>query len=296
MKKNYILTGGFLAATLLLINTVNVNSKQLAPPAGSNGDPNGSNATCAQSGCHAAPVSTASSSDVTFTIGTGQPTTPLTSAFTYQPNTTYNIGFVINAAPTGSGNTNYYGFQLSALDASNAKAGTFAVTTSTNTSLDNTAGFQWIGHKGANSNKTWVFKWTSPAASSGPVTFYYSFVAAKSAQPASNPEGTVYKNTVTIQEGAGSGINNLDGIASGLTVFPNPINNQFGLSFDAIETADFRAEVYNLNGAVVANLFEETVSAGKFNRTFNINDLSAGVYMVKLSSGQGSVTQKIFKQ
>lgn len=295
MKKNYILTGGFLAATLLLINTVNVNSKQLAPPAGSNGDPNGSNATCAQSGCHAAPVSTATTSDLTLTIGTGQPTTPLDNSFAFQPNTTYNIGLVINAAATGSGSNNYYGFQLSALDASNAKAGTFAVTTATNTAIDNTAGFQWIGHKGANSNKTWVFKWTSPSFSTGAVTFYYSFVAAKTAQPASNPEGTVYKGTVTI-EPLLSGINNLDGIASGVTVFPNPVNNQFGLTFDAVETADFKAEVYNLNGAVVANLFDETVSAGKFNRTFNINDLSAGVYMVKLSSGQGSVTQKIFKQ
>lgn len=75
-----------------------------------------------------------------------------------------------------------YGFQLTAIDGTGTQAGTLAATDTVNTQL--VSGFvlgnlrQYIEHTFAGAfpvefnQRTWTFKWTAPAASAGPVTFY----------------------------------------------------------------------------------------------------------------------------
>lgn len=286
MKKSYLVIGSAFIAALIIFNTGRVNSEIPFPPAGNSGDPLTNN-SCARSGCHPSPSNTPSANDLAINIGTTNPTTPLTSSFEYAGGTEYNIAFLPNAF------TGRYGFQLIALDASDQMAGSFTVTNAATTKIVTAGGYQYMGHLNASSFKQWVFKWTAPAASTGPVTFYYAYNTADNNDQATGD--VIYKGNVTINPEF-NGVNDLSNTVADLKVFPNPVSSEFGLSFEAKENADMKADVYSLNGTLVKNLFDETIQTGSVNRIFNVNDLAAGVYMVKLASGDGFVTQKFFKQ
>lgn len=295
MNKKYVLLSIFLVAILATLNVTTVNSKISAPPVASAGDPFNSGATCAQSGCHAGPAQTPGANDLTLNIGTGQPTTAL-AGFHYVPGTLYNLAFSINLFAT----TNpYYGFQIVALDASNNKAGTMTVSNSATTQIVTHAATgtrQYMGHHNANNTHTWPFKWTAPAAGTGPVTFYYAYniCNASSATP-NNPEGTIYHSSVTIQE-LSSGIADISDKVSELSIFPNPISSDFNISFDLKETEKVSAQLYSLDGRLVKELINEKTADGHFTQNSDAGGLSSGVYLIKLNVGDASVTKKILKQ
>jgi hypothetical protein len=296
MKKNYLLLSLFLIAVFAILNVTVVNSKLVSPPAGSSGDPFAAGLTCVQSGCHATGPVTSTSANLTLKIGTSSPTTDLTNSFQYTPGTQYNIAFSILTAAT----TNpYYGFQIIALNSSNARAGTMIVTNANNTRIDSigtTNARQYMGHHNANSNRNWSFKWIAPSSSTGPVSFYYCYnVCSASVANPGNPEGTIYKGTVTIQE-APTGIEDISDKISALNIFPNPVNNEFGLSFDLTEPNTVSSELYALDGQLVKQLINAKAEVGHFMQNFDVRDLPSGIYMVKLNVGEASVTKKIIKQ
>ena len=295
MKKKYFLLTVFLVAAFATFNITTVKSKITSPPAGNSGDPFTA-MTCAQSGCHPQPAQTPPNGDLTLNIGTGNPTTPL-NGFVFTPGTLYNIAF---SFPAIVGATHpFYGFQIVALDASNAQAGTMAVsnaaTTQINTSVA-TGSRQYMGHHTANSGHNWVFKWTAPATCSGPVTFYYAYnkCNASAANP-SAAEGTIYSSEVTIQC-SGAGIENISDKVSELNVFPNPINSDFSISFDLKEANDVSAQLYSLDGKRAKELINEKTEIGHFTQQFDVRELPSGIYLVKLNVGGASVTRKIVKQ
>lgn len=297
MKKKYLLISFFLIAVITIITTTNVNSELQYPPVGSSGDPF-TNLTCAQNSCHAGPEQTATSNEVTINIGTGFPTTQLDNNFVYIPGVTYNIALLISSSISPTPNP-YYGFQMVALNVSNTQAGTMtANVSSTNTIVKTSPGTgtrQYMGHLNANATKNWAFKWTAPSAGTGAVSFYYAFNAASaSTVPPSVPEGTIYKNSVTIQEGV-VGIEHISSKLSFLNIFPNPVSNEFRISFDLKDANSVSSHLCSLDGKLSKELINEKMSEGNFSRVFNIKDMPAGIYLVKLNAGEASVAKKIMK-
>ena len=288
MHKKHLLISAFTIALLAIFSTTNLTSKTVNPPANSAGDPVTGN-TCVQSGCHNGPISTSTSTILSnFKIGTGNPSTDLNSSFAYTPLTAYNIAMSLNSA------TGRYGFQIVALDNSNNQAGTFTVTSATSTKIVVSSGRQYMGHLNANSTKNWVFKWTAPASTVGPVTFYYCYNTSNGdGSPGSD---VIYKGAVTINSSGTTGVADISDKVSALNIFPNPVSNQFGISFDLVESNNVSAQLFTLDGKLCKELISQDLNAGNFNQSFNISDLTAGIYLVKLKVGESSVTKKIFKQ
>ncbi len=289
MKKNYLLLSVSVFALLLFLNTEKVNSKISSPPAGSAGDPF-TNASCSQNGCHGGATITPTANDLTLTIGTNTPTTPLNSSFEYTGGTQYNIGFLINAF------TGRYGFQIVALDGANAQAGTMTVTNAATTKINTSPGTgtrQYMGHLNASSTKNWVFRWTAPAATTGPVTFYYSYAT----EDGDDNPGTnnIYKSSVTINPAA-SAIQDINTKVEALQVFPNPVTSEVGVSFNLLEAGAVSANLYSLDGKRVTGFEVENASSGLFSKILNVSDIDAGVYLLQLNVNGASVTQKIIKQ
>ncbi len=289
MKKNYLFLSISVFALLLLLNTEKVNSKISSPPAGSAGDPF-TNASCSQGGCHGGATITPGANDLTLTIGTGTPTTPLNSSFEYTGGLQYNIGFLINAF------TGRYGFQIVSLDASNAQAGTMTVSNAATTKINTSPGTgtrQYMGHLNASSTKNWVFKWTAPAATAGPVTFYYAYATEDGDDnPGSN---NIYKGSVTISP-APSAINDINNKVEGLQVFPNPVTNEVGVTFNLLETENVSAVLYSLDGKLMTGFAVDNAATGRFSKNLEVSSLSSGVYLLKLNVGGASTTRKIIKQ
>lgn len=100
------------------------------------------------------------------TIGTTSGNQVALNGFQYTGNTQYIINFsVINPS-------NRSGFEMSAITPTNTTAGTFARTNTTNTTLQTYGGIQYIGHRNAGTTSSWSFNWTSPATTTGNITFY----------------------------------------------------------------------------------------------------------------------------
>ncbi|HEX6622752.1 MAG TPA: PQQ-dependent sugar dehydrogenase, partial [Pyrinomonadaceae bacterium] len=154
-----------------------VHAFSAGPPAGYTRAPGEEPEACAE--CH-----------VVENAGTGQLT--LTVPPTYVPGQTYDI----TVRHTNTDQTRVrWGFQLTALDASDEKAGTLAPLDELTQVLDNQGPFpdrQYIEHTsqgtffGQQNGAAWTFRWTAPAENVGPVTFY---AAGNQANGDSNTSG-----------------------------------------------------------------------------------------------------------
>lgn len=79
------------------------------------------------------------------------------------------------------------------------------------------------------------------------------------------------------------------GFAAGISVFPNPVKNMLNITSETILD---NAEIFDVTGRLVKSV--------KFNglltNSVNVNSLSGGNYIVKLTSGENVVARKFIKQ
>ena len=136
----------------------------LPPPDEKTGAPN--EGTCAD--CHAGNALNTSGGSLMLTIPE-----------TYEPNEVYTI--IVELSRAGQSK---WGFEMTALGANGARAGSFTADDAANTQLTETNNKQYIQHTtagtatGTNDAHSWEFKWTAPDADVGPITFYTAGNAA----------------------------------------------------------------------------------------------------------------------
>ena len=149
-----------LFALLFAVSTHSAFAFSTGPPDEKTGAPNEN--TCAQTGCHAG-------NDLNVSGGSLMLTVPET----YVPNEVYTI--VVDLSRAGQSR---WGFEMTALDANGARAGSFATDAAGSTQLSETNSKQYIKHtsvgtaQGTNDAHSWEFQWTAPDADIGPITFY----------------------------------------------------------------------------------------------------------------------------
>ena len=75
------------------------------------------------------------------------------------------------------------------------------------------------------------------------------------------------------------------------SVFPNPATNLVSIS----STSNFsinNVEMFDINGRIIKSIPLDNLS----NVDITISDLSSGVYMMRITTDQGTATKKIVKQ
>ena len=75
--------------------------------------------------------------------------------------------------------------------------------------------------------------------------------------------------------------------------YPNPFNPSTNISFTLLGAANVQLKVYNLLGQEVASLVNEKMNSGQHTVNFNASQLSSGVYIYRLITGNESVTKKM---
>ena len=163
--KNILLVCGVLVL-LFAVSSGSVFAFSFDPPDEKTGAPNES--TCAQTGCHTGNNLNASGGSMMLTVPE-----------TYIPNEVYTI--VVNLSRAGQSR---WGFEMTALDADGARAGSFKADDAANTQVSEANSKQYIQHtsigtaQGTNNAHSWEFEWTAPDADIGPITFYATGNAA----------------------------------------------------------------------------------------------------------------------
>ena len=80
--------------------------------------------------------------------------------------------------------------------------------------------------------------------------------------------------------------------------YPNPFNPSTSINFTVPSLSDVSISVYDINGRFVNALISNTLSAGTYNVVWDGDDMSgnnvsAGIYMYNLTSGETSITNKM---
>lgn len=78
-----------------------------------------------------------------------------------------------------------------------------------------------------------------------------------------------------------------------LYFYPNPFNIESFIEFKVDKKDKIKLSLYNLLGEEIRILMNDFVEAGKYKIKFNGNDLSSGVYIIKLENSNNIVARKI---
>lgn len=88
-----------------------------------------------------------------------------------------------------------------------------------------------------------------------------------------------------------------DMLGKKILVYPNPVENNVTVAFEVENKENLSLELYDLNGKLVKNLLKENMPIGKYQYSYDIGELSPGVYLVTLGIDPSKVaTAKIIKK
>ncbi|MCW3124954.1 MAG: Reeler region domain protein [Bacteroidetes bacterium] len=296
MKRNLVIgVSALFIFTLFQMSSLKLTSNSAQPPqTGLAGDPG--QTTC--NNCH---LGSTRFDDTKFTIrlspdsaGLALPGSIVTSSTEYIPDSLQWVSIELNGS---NGPNTLYGFQLTALDSANNRAGTFTLTNTTKTSQlsNNGTGRKYVGHKSADhTTKAWSFRWRAPQ--SGRVTFYYAGNIANGDGFEYTPGDSVYASSVTITAGPfATGISDVSSVIAAASAYPMPFSNSLHTDFTISQSAPVAIALISMEGVTVRELYDGEASSGKFSRSFELGDIAAGAYFVRIQSGTSSRVIKIIK-
>lgn len=278
MKKHVLLRNGIVASAMLFAS-ISAYTSSSQSPANRSGSPASNSATCASSGCHSGP----SASDQSIIISTDIPATGFKSNTDYTITITGDRGTAsaARAGFTASVETN------SGFEGMISTGGSSGVTTVGLGNFASHAGTQSF----SGSTVSWSFTWNSGNAPDG-TTIY---TAVNFANGNGTTSGDVIlsetlqlmkdQNNVSIAE------NNI----TDMKVFPNPAQEELNISFTNNGVSENTILLIDLQGRVVKTLAKSNMS-GVFNKTYSINDLSAGLYILTIQNDKGVIQERITVQ
>lgn len=80
-----------------------------------------------------------------------------------------------------------------------------------------------------------------------------------------------------------------------LQLYPNPFMNESNLLYTTTKESKVNIELYDINGALIKTLANEIQASGSHSITINGNNLTSGVYIVKLNIDGVVISKQIIK-
>lgn len=256
-----------LLFALAAIWAVNGAYSSSNPPTGASGAPG--EVSCQTSGCHSGGTftGTASLSGLPDTVVAGQ---------------TYNITL------THASNANRAGFQLTALDGSNNRAGDLMA--GTGSGLANASGRQYVRHTSprvlSGGSTNWMFNWTAPSSASGnDVTFYFTSLAANGNGSTSGDNVLIGNKKVVWRPTVSSAEPN---VADWVQCYPTLVSDILQVQLEDGRTGTL--QLFDFRG----NLVEEHLVPG-FAR-ISLGTLPKGQYLARIESEGAQTIRRIIVQ
>ena len=89
------------------------------------------------------------------------------------------------------------------------------------------------------------------------------------------------------------GVNEINGVISS-SVYPNPATTELTIELTTQELENASLFLLDLSGKMVRN--QTATVSGTSTTTMDISSLSAGVYVLKITTDKGSITKKVVKK
>lgn len=277
----------FAALLLSAASTMSFDIMEDSGKAGRTGSPG--ETTC--TGCHTG-----------FAINDGGGSVVISSpdlgtTWEYLPGDTYTIEVTVSR--TGCP---LFGFGLECLTGSTPaqNAGTLIVTNPAETHILNATVSTVVrknmvhtlnGGLGTDS-KTFSFKWAAPTTNVGNVTFYCCGNATN--MNGAKTGDHIYSTSQVVTPAFGAGLNEPAGNAQTFSVYPNPSNENFHVTYSvaAGERVDFT--LMTLDGKVAGPAYTFTGNGSATTSTIILpHDFAAGIYLLRMQHGDMATVQKI---
>lgn len=287
MNKNYIFLAGLVGASLLLSFEWNKSEKleqyYLESHKNTGGAPSGRTGAPGEGNCTSCHTGATQSGNGFNTIVISDINGPVTE---YVPGDTYAV---VVSMTTSSGKN---GFEILALNSSNAQAGTMTITDATHTKIvSGSAGKKYVTHTTSGTTQTtWTFNWTAPATNVGNVTFY---LATNETNSANNDDGDLIRlSNVSIGSTVGVDENsNISDVNLGYASTTNSLN----VIIDSKQNGTAAINILDMSGKSVQ--FEELGSVNNGSNGFSVklnNTLPEGMYVAHISVNNQFVTKKFY--
>ncbi len=294
MNKKLLVLSLLSAPAIILFTSGTLNSYGQSGMTGSPGE-----YTCSVNGCHGA-----GSGGVANNTGPGSLVISTNPAFInneYVPGTTYHVSVVVSES-----GRQLFGFSFEALDNSGSTnlntdntAGSIAITDATHTQktmYNYFSGRTNVMHtkNGGFSQNAMSFNFDWVAPTSGTVNMYAVGLATD--YNGTNSGGdNVYNKSFKLTANSGVGLSAIDVNNFSVQIFPNPVNDVLSLKLNLLSEKQLSVALYSLEGKLSKTLLNQKVPEGLINQSFSINDISQGVYLLKIVSADGEInhTQKI---
>ena len=80
-----------------------------------------------------------------------------------------------------------------------------------------------------------------------------------------------------------------------MMIYPNPVQNEFSISFDMVQTGDVSVNVYSLSGAKLKTYDFPNIVSGVQNLNIDVSSLNRGTFLVQLVTDHQKHVKKIMK-
>ncbi|MDX5321527.1 MAG: T9SS type A sorting domain-containing protein [Bacteroidota bacterium] len=198
----------------------------------------------------------------------------------YTPGATYTITVTLN-----NEGTTRWGFSLSPQNNAGTMLGTWGtVDAETQFVGGKYATHKLIGSNGTNS-KVWTLNWTAPAAGTGEVTFYGAFNIADANNTTTGD--IIWKSSMTVGE---QGANTIAG-PEGLRLKAYAANQHLVVNWMELSDAPATISVLDIQGRMLKQW--NNVSRNQLSWTGAVEDVPAGIYLIRVESDGKTATQKI---
>ena len=146
-------------------------------------------------------------------------------------------------------------------------------------------------------------QWTAPDSGTGPVILYGALNAVNG--DGSNggdysqvaPSDTIREAVIAPADTTRTGINTLSEKLNSFKAYPTLMNDNVTLSFNVKEASNVSVSLVSMEGQTVRTFMtQESLGQGSFKRTFNVEGLTTGVYLVRLQIGNSSLVSKVVKE
>jgi hypothetical protein len=245
-------------------------SSSVNPPAARTGAPGESNCTI----CHSGTTQSATGNiDLTFS-GAGNE---------YVVGQTYTITISIAA---GAKN----GFQMTILDNTDTKAGTF--TSGTNYGVTTSAGRQYARHNVSAGVTSWTINWTAPSTDVGDLTLYFAFNKSNNAN---NSAGDIiYLGQFNIASAVFNTITEHEKMDQQIRMWYDPFAGSLHYNFTIEESADITLNVQDLSGKLIFQKKSGVLEPGEHQNNILLTERPLpGIYVVSLFVNNQVYNRKI---
>lgn len=235
-------------------------------------------------------------------LNTGSGSIAFTSPDGYTASATYDFSLVV-----GQSGQKRWGFQLTALDASDEPAGDFTISDFARIQeTQGSSGRFYLTHTPfgtdagtLNMCTGWSFKWTAPSSNVGDITFHIACIAANNDD---DTEGDfTYTTTKVLSPATPVSEDGLPALPLDPSLsqnFPNPFNPETTVEYDLPRSGEVSMEIFNIRGQKVAVLQQGHVSAGHHLVSWNGVDqqgvqVASGIYFYRLRAGDYVETRRM---